>query len=398
MPRADVERFRQGHRSAASAPASSVLQGKRERVEELQAELGKRKLERELSKLDAEDVKAERERNETFRTQRLTVKAKLADVRLQRERNLQQQEREEKQGRHEEWRHGWINGARKQLPEWLSAEQEQSAIAAVESELSNWSMACSEGEIGEALGRVIDRAVAPWLAERAARDRRDTLIDHAGFELPSGATQADKARAAVCARTVLSNLPLDATDAEVRVALDDALAPMKRAIEEAQTRAHREREEADKRAWRERLIEAAARSLPYSSTEADKAQATAAVRTALSNLPLGASLTEEQTVMAGAVAPIKQAIEERAAAQQQQAQRERKKSELITFAALHASNYLDELNNDGDIELEDGEDLDDLRRDVETAVRNALAEELTGDESQDKTNRIARQIVEEELA
>ena len=101
--------------------------------------------------------------------------------------------------------------------------------------------------------------------------------------------------------------------------------------------------------------------------------------------------------MAAAVAPIKRAIEERAAVQQRQSQREQNKSSLITLAVFHASNYLDEQNNDGEIVLEPGEDFDDVRREVEAAVRNTLEGELTGDESQDEASRIAREVVDEQL-
>ena len=180
--------------------------------------------------------------------------------------------------------------------------------------------------------------------------------------------------------------PLDATDAEMQVALGDALAPIKLAIEEAQAHARRAR-----------MIASAGTGLPWRATERDKAEAAAATRSALSQLPLVATGTEQHNAVAAAVAPIKRAIEERAAVQQRQAQREKKKSTLVMLAVFHASNYLDEQHNDGEIELEPGEDFDDVRRDLEATIRSALQEELNGDESQDEASRIAREIVDREL-
>jgi excisionase family DNA binding protein len=385
--KSDVEAFRQGITTPASAPAPSVLQNKREGVEELRAELDKRKLERELSKLDAEDAKTNRERDEVFRTQRLTVKAKLADVRLQRETNAQQQDRERRQRERDQWRRAWINGARKEFPAWLSVEHEQALLASIETELGLWDMEDAQESIGHALDRTIERVIAPWRAEREARARREQTVQSAVSLLPWGATDSDKARAVASVRAALSTVPLEARDSEVRVALDGVLAPVIESILKSQTRARRER-----------LMESAAHSLrAWNSTEADKVHATAAVRSALADLPLGAAQTEEHNAVAAALAPIKRSIEERAAAQRERESRERKKPNLISFAVFHACNYLDEQFENGDIDLDAGEDFDDVRRNVAAAVQSTLEEELTGDESQDEANRIACKIVDEEL-
>jgi hypothetical protein len=229
--------------------------------------------------------------------------------------------------------------------------------------------------------RTIERTVAPWRADREEQIRREKLIEQAVWRLPWGATDGDKTRASASARAALSGLPRDVSDAELRVALDDALAPTKQTIEERQTRARREQ-----------LIASAGNSLGWNSTQGDKAQAQEAARAALSNLPLGAGQAQEQSAFASALAPIRRAIEERAASEAERAQRARKKSSLITFAVFHALSYLER-----EFELEPDTEPYEVRRDVEAAVCKALEQELTGDESQDEANEIARELVDEEL-
>ncbi len=387
--KADLERFLR-RASPALPPASSVLQNRRERVEELGLEAQELRAKREIEKLRKEDSEAERGRTMEARAQVLAQRRALEETRLQRERDAEQRERQRREaageGERAEFFRRWLRWAADSFPDWLSAEQTQSVTVAVERALEQCDPGEPDGDVRPVLERAIERLLAPCRAEREERARRERLIEHAVWGLPWGAIDADKARAVGSARTALSRLPLGATDAEVQVALDEAVAPTRQAIEERQTRARREQ-----------LIEAAGRWLPWDATDADKAKAAAAVRSVLSNLPLRASQTEEQNAVSVAVAPIKQLTEERTAARQHQEQRERKKSTLLTLAIFHASNYLDTLHNDGDMELDSGEDFDDVRRDVEAAVRKALEEELTGDESHDEANRIARQVVDEEL-
>lgn len=383
--KSDLEAFKQGIPNPTPGPASSVLQNRREGVEELRAELDKRKLERELKKLDTEDARAERERAEAARTQRLAAKAQLKELTLQAGRDAERRRAVDREEARAKWRRDWINGARKEFPAWLSVEQEQILLASVETELGLWGMGDSQDSVGHSLDRTIERVVAPWRAQREARAGRETLIQHATWGLPLGATEADKARAVASARAALSNVPLSASDAEVRLALDEALAPIKESIEKTQTRARRER-----------LIEGAGRSLPWSATEADKAQATAAVRAALANLPLRASQTEEQTIISPAIALIRQAIEERAATQQQQAKRESQKKGLVSYGVLCVPTYIQELRDNDEIDSDASEDVDWIA-DLQDAVRRKIENEFDGTESYEDAKQVAREIVATEL-
>jgi excisionase family DNA binding protein len=384
VPRPDVERFRQGHVSAAPAPASSVLNNRRERVEELGLEAQELRAKREIEKLREEDTQTVRARTMAVRADTLAQRRGLEETRLQRERDGERREREKREAtakrERDEFSRGWLRWAQNVLPDWLSAEQEHAVVSAVETTLSNYEPREPDEHVRPGLERTIERFVSPWRVEREERARRERLIEQTVWRLPTGATERDKARAVASARTALSTVTMHASDAEVRVVLNEAIAPVIESIEEAQTRARREH-----------LIESAARSLPFwNSTDADKAQVQAEVRSAVANLPLRASQREEQTVVDVAVASVRRAIEERTNVQRQQSERERKKSTLITLAVFHAGNYLDE-----EFEIEDDQDSFELRRDVGAAVRSTLEEELTGTESQDEANRIAREIVDD---
>ncbi|MBI3668750.1 MAG: helix-turn-helix domain-containing protein [Acidobacteria bacterium] len=389
VPRVDLMRFREGHGSTASAPASSVLQNRRERVEELGLEAQELRAKREIEKLRGEDSEAERGQTMEARAQVLAQRRALEEARLQREREAERRQRERRQVELErqeaEFRRRWLRWASAAAPDWLSAEQAQAVAGAVERALSHCDPEQPDDDVRPLLEKAIERVVAPWRAEREERARRENLIEQAVWRLPSGATQADKARAIVSARAALSTVPLDASDAGVRVALDEALAPAKQAIEDAQARSRREQ-----------LLDFAVRGLSWNATAADKAQATAAVRSALSNVPLQASRSEEQTVVAAAVAPIKRAIEERTAAQQEHERRERNKSSLVSLGVLHVSAYLSELYSDDEISDDAYSDYE-WRNQLETTVRKVLESELAGDESLEDVWQIAREVVGEEL-
>jgi hypothetical protein len=367
-----------------------VLQNKRERVEELGLEAQELRAKREIERLQEEDSQAERARTTEARAQVLAHRRALEETRLLREQNAERRAREQRQAQGEneraEFSRRWLRWASNSFPEWLTTEQQQFVTGAVKTQLAECEPGEPDSEVLLIVQRTIERTVAPWRAEREEQIRREKLIEQAVWRLPWGATDGDKARASASARAALSGLSRDVSGAGLRVALDDALAPTKQAIEERQARARREQ-----------LITSAGNWLPYNSTQADKSEAAEAVRAALLNLPLGVGQGEEQSVLAAALAPIKRAIEERAAAEAERAHRERTKSSLLTFAVFHALNYLDKEYSEGSIELEPGEEFYELRRDVEATVRKALEQELTGDESQHEADEIGREIVDEEL-
>jgi excisionase family DNA binding protein len=365
-----------GHEKSVSIPAGSTALGiHRERLDEKKLEIDELRLDNEREKLLADKKAREKEQRAASLAASLRSQARLEEARLQNQKNAQQQDRERRQREREQWKRRWVIGAEDEFPDWLLEEQRQGLREAVDRELEMWEVDDSEVAIGKALDRIIKCLVEPWQADREALAKRDTLIERIVWELPRGATEADKARAAASVRVALSNVPIGAGNEQVRVAFDEALAPVKESMKKAQTVARREQ-----------LIEFAGRSM-WNCAEADKAEAMAAVRSALSNLSLGASQYEEQLAVDAAVAPIKKAAEE-------QGRRERKKSTLITIALSHALTYLDDLYNDKKIELDPGEDIADVWRDVEPVIRKRLTEELTGDEPQDEANAIAGEALD----
>ena len=392
IPVEALEKIRQG---AAEAPAPSTLIGaKRTNVEEIRLELDKRKLEREVRKLDAEDSAAARERAQAQRTQQLAAKARLKELRLQAARDEERRRTSAREEERKKWRNGWIRGVENEIARefpWFSTEQEAAVKIAAEIELDRFDTEDTSEIIGPALDRAIERTVRSWCAEREERARRDELVKKAidGYVFWN-ASPEQKARAAAEVRTALSQLPSGASDVELHAVIARAVDPVKREIEDNQTRRRREQ-----------LIESAAFSLSWNATDGDKAQAVDAVRSALSRVPLQANQAHERDVVARILAPIKKAVQERWEAQQAaQAVKERhahQKSLLISMATVDASNYLSEMNAQGEIEFDPGEDFDDVSQKIEVAVRDQLGKELTGSESQDEANRIARAIVDEEL-
>ena len=113
--RADVERLLR-RESAAQVSASSVLQNKRERVEELSLQLQETRAARELRKLSEEDAEMERRRAEAKRVHELADKRALEETRLQTARDAERREREQReaeaQRQRAEFRRRWRRAAR----------------------------------------------------------------------------------------------------------------------------------------------------------------------------------------------------------------------------------------------------------------------------------------------
>jgi hypothetical protein len=171
----------------------------------------------------------------------------------------------------------------------------------------------------------------------------------------------------------------------MKAAVAKAIAPVLRDIADDRTLARREQ-----------AVKSAGQWLPWGATDTERTQAAQAVRSALRNLPVQANQAEEQALVTETLAPMKKVIEDRAIAQQERQRREGQKPLLITFAVLAASTHLSELRNNLDPEPNDDE-FSELECEITTTIRSRLTKELTGDESQEDANRLARDIVDEEL-
>jgi hypothetical protein len=380
IPVEAVEKLRQGA-GTQIAPASSAVAAKRANADELRADLEVRKLELEVRKLDAQESFTARERVERARAQRLTAKAQLKAVNLQAARDAEQRSAADQADASANWRRGWFNGAVQEFPDWLSLEQDKEIRTAVDAELDRWDITDGDA-VGPALDRVIKRTIAPWISGREERARRDKLVaDTVGGYPLLGSTAEQKARAGADARAALAEVPFGASEAELQAVVAKAVASIKQGIEHDRTRARREQ-----------LVKSATWSLPSNATEKDKTQTEEAVRSALLNLSLQANQTEELALVARTTGPLKKAMEERAARERAEGER----SFLINVAVLAASNYLSELRENLEPEPDDA-DFAELERHLEAEVRKTLQQALTGDESCEEANQIARDVVDEEL-
>jgi hypothetical protein len=380
-----VEKLRQGA-GTQIAPASSAVAAKRANADELRADLEVRKLELEVRKLDAQESVTARERVEQARAQRLAAKAQLKAVKLQAARDAERRSAADQAEARANWRRGWFNGAVQEFPNWVSPEQDKELRTAVDAELDRWDITDGDDGVGPALDRVIKRTIAPWISGREERARRDKLVaDTIGGYALLGATAEQKARAATDTRAALSQLPFGTSEAELKAVVAKAVAPVLQGMEHDRTRARREQ-----------LVKSATWSLPSNATEKDKTQAEEAVRSALLNLSLQANQAEEQALVARILGPMKKAMQERAATQQELERREGQRSFLTNVAVLAASNYLSELRENLEPEPDDA-DFAELERDLEAEVRKTLQQALTGDESCEEANQIARDVVDEEL-
>jgi excisionase family DNA binding protein len=260
VARTAVEKFRRGLGSSTPVAASSVLQNKRERIEELGLEVQELRATREIEKVRAEDSRSERARLLETRVQVLTQKRAIQQTRLQREQIAQERDRAQKQQEREQWERSWINGTIKFCPDWLLHEQVRTVIAAVKETLTNY----DDGQdgIGEALVLTVNRVVGPWRAEREAKEkqqeaerqatqRRESLIDSMTAFSLFQATDVEKASAITAARTALLSIPLNAGELYVRAAISGAIDPFKQVVERrldderSKAKAARAKEEAE---------------------------------------------------------------------------------------------------------------------------------------------------------
>ena len=375
--RADLDAYRQSRQSRVAsvgspAPvgASSVLQTKREQIEGINLDVQEIRAKNELRK--AQELEAEIERNKKRESRARILVTRATLTREENERSRQQAENA---------RAAFVNKWRRWMfvrsPDWASPQQRQCFESELQAAISQCDPSQGDQEISEFLETVIQRVMEPWLNARFEKGRIEKLIEQKARELPpQGATESDRLRAISAGRTAVSALP---AGCEVSDAIEKAIEPIGREIIQRQVLSRRNQLIDDASGWS---------VLGFSATAEEKAEATAAVRLVLSGLSLQASQQEEQTLMAGAIAPIRRRIEERAAAEQRKTKIERAKSGLMTFAWLRVSNYLDE----------ESIDLDYSQKvDLEREVRRGLGEELTGEESQREADEIALEIADEQL-
>lgn len=248
IARADLDGLLR-HSPSSPAPVSSVLQNKKERVEELVLETQELRARRELDRLQEEDADRDRQRAAARRAEAATRELALAEQRSRRTSESERRKREQREAEAErqqaEFERRWDRWARERLAvlEWLSFEQRETVLRMVAETVRAHGLG-DEDVMQSILSDSIARLCAPWEFERQSHARREELIEQTIWQLPQGATDIEKARAATDARAVLSQIPLSAKDWEIRVALSSVVEPIAEAIEErkaAKSRALRKR-------------------------------------------------------------------------------------------------------------------------------------------------------------
>lgn len=229
-----LEAFRQGKQARATREPSPVLTNRRERVEELALEAQELRAKREIGKLQAEEEAEVRSREEEAEAEERAAereaeaqRLRLERVRIQRER--QEREREETE-RLAAWRAQWLEKAMAKFPYWVSPAQRKEAVRTLDSEIGQRGPEC-ERIMERLIQDTIADLIAPWEAERYARQLRERIVRDAQSSLPWSAAQHERTKAEALIRKALSGLPITASEAECRAAAEDSVADLCAAIE-----------------------------------------------------------------------------------------------------------------------------------------------------------------------
>jgi len=242
-----LERVQQGRGLRPAPQVSSVLQNRRERVEELGLEAQELRATREIRKLRQEDA-GERQQKQEERQQR----AREAEQEAQRleleQQQLEIEERErEQQARAQSalshFRQRWLAHADKLLGPftyiWLTAPQRKEVAEGLEAEIAKHGP-----DDEQRMQRIIEDAlaslIAPLEAQRQIARRREQAVQHTMLSLSFRATVSERARAEALAREVLKQMPLDATPDELLLKAQDAVASIAHTVEDREARQKRE--------------------------------------------------------------------------------------------------------------------------------------------------------------
>lgn len=200
---------------------------------------------------------------------------------------------------------------------------------------------------------------------------RRAIIDHALEQMPAAASREERSRAIEAAREALEKLPPDASELKQIQAAKEAVGTVADACR--------------RRLRREEWLPRVSLFLPWGSEAGDESEAIKAISDLLEKLPLGLSYWE-----------IEPRIRERLARVCQRIERRRRCKELIEQGRRYVGTVLADLRTDEVITVQEWLDSD-LRRDLEKAVAETLAEELKGTESPGDVEDIVVGVVEEEL-
>jgi excisionase family DNA binding protein len=204
--------------------------------------------------VEAENLRVERAEQEEIesthtRSHELKRNADFEAARSASERSVRQasQERELEEARRRlgEFHRRWRGAAAELLPGWLSFEQHEEAVEALDRVIAR----CSEQDevrMPRDLREAVARLLAPWEKDREAVVRREQVLQRALWSLSGSASALEKAQATTAIRKAMADLPLTALDYEERTAAEEAI---RRVNEQVKARlAAEEKERAEKQA------------------------------------------------------------------------------------------------------------------------------------------------------
>ena len=242
-----LDRLQQGRPLRPAAQVSSVLQNRREHVEEMTLEAQELRAGREVRKLREEDA-AERQQKQEERQQRAreaeqdAQRLELEQQQLEiKEREREQQARAQSALSH--FRQRWLAHADKLLGPftyiWLTPPQRKEVAEGLEAEIGKHGP-----DDEQRMQRIIEDAlaslIAPLEAQRQIARRREQAVQHTMLSLSFRATVSERARAEALAREVLKQMPLDATPDELLLKAQDAIASIAHTVEDREARQKRE--------------------------------------------------------------------------------------------------------------------------------------------------------------
>jgi hypothetical protein len=231
----------------------------------------------------------------------------------------------------------WLSAAGDLLPAWLSFEQHEMALEALDRVIARCSEQ-DEGRMSLVLREAITRLSAPWEKERQVVTRREQILQSALWSLSGWASASERARATAAIREALADLPLTALDYEERAAAEEAV-----------------------RGVNERVK---------------------------------ARLATEEKERAEKEAQARKAREDQQRAFDEQ-QRKRRKGDLVRRGVDKVWWCLLRLKNDDEISEEEYEDIN--QESLKRAVAKRLEAKITGGEKDEEVDHLVGEIVDEEL-
>lgn len=190
----------------------------------------------------------------------------------------------------------------------------------------------------------------------------------------------------------------DAEKAEAAAAAREALTRLPCSAHDLELRSTTEkaiepvRRKVARRLMTERVLNWIVLQIPWQSTDQEKARLPRESLEILGELPEDVSETEAKGALDPTIRKMCQQIEER----QEHTRREGQKAALIRQGLAEISNYLWQLRERGEISTEEFLDSD-FKADLERVVRKALETEIDSDGTTNGVKELVREIISEEL-